>query len=99
MTVEELASRLRVVGFALVVALMLIFALGINPIIDIIRGFANFWTLGLVVFAAATLVWFFYWICLRRLLRVRRIANIRLRRMLEERDSNSSDSQGDQSNY
>jgi len=55
--------------------------------VDLIRGFANLWMLGLVVAAGATLVWFAYSVCLRRLLRVRRIANIRLRRMLRERDS------------
>ncbi len=37
--------------------------------------------------AGATLVWFAYSVCLRRLLRVRRIANIRLQRMLRERES------------
>jgi len=40
---------------------------------------------------AGTLLWFIYWVYLRKLLRVRRIANLRLRRMLEERESNISD--------
>lgn len=47
---------------------------------------ANVWGLGLVVAAAATLGWFVYSVFLKRLLRVRRIANIRLRRILEERE-------------
>lgn len=33
----------------------------------------------------ATLGWFFYWFFLRRMIRARRIANARLRRMLSER--------------
>jgi hypothetical protein len=58
-----------------------------GPVADLLRGFANLWSLGLVVAAGATLVWFAYSVCLRRLLRVRRIGNIRLRRMLRERES------------
>jgi hypothetical protein len=62
-----------------------IYLLGRGPVEDLFRGFANLWSLGLIVAAGATLAWFAYAICLRRLLRVRRIANIRLRRMLSER--------------
>jgi hypothetical protein len=51
---------------------------------DLFRGLANVWGVGLIVAAAGTLAWFVYSVCLRRLLRVRRIANIRLRRILEE---------------
>lgn len=65
-------------------ALILFWALG--PGAELLRGFANLWGLGLVLAAAATLVWFAYSICLRRLLRVRKIANIRLRRLLAERE-------------
>ncbi|MGC2193528.1 MAG: hypothetical protein WA628_02555 [Terriglobales bacterium] len=53
---------------------------------DLVRWLANVWSLGLIVAAAATLAWFVYSILLRRLLRVRRIANIRLRRMLDENE-------------
>ncbi len=55
-------------------ALILFWALG--PGAELLRGFANLWGLGLVLAAAATLVWFAYSICLRRLLRVRKIAYI-----------------------
>ena len=58
-----------------------------GPVADLVRAFANLWSLALVVAAGATLFWFAYSVCLRRLLRVRRIANIRLRRMLRERES------------
>lgn len=68
----------------------LIFLSGRDPFSDLFRGFANLWSLGLVIAAAASLLWFVYSICLRRLLRVRRIANIRLRRLLSERESPES---------
>lgn len=38
----------------------------------------------MVAAIAATLIWFVYAVCLRRLLRVRRIANIRLKRIIAE---------------
>jgi hypothetical protein len=38
----------------------------------------------LVFVAIGTLVWFFYWFFLRRLIRARRIANLRFRRLMQE---------------
>jgi len=61
-----------------------------DPITELLRGFTNLWSLGLLLAAGLTLLWFIYSVCLRRLLRVRRIANIRLRRMLSERNSSDS---------
>lgn len=55
-------------------------------IVDIVRGIVNFWMVGLMVAAVGTLLWFIYSVYLRKLWRVRRIANLRLRRMLEEND-------------
>jgi len=54
------------------------------PLLEVLRAVANIWGLALVLGAAATLVWFVYATCLRKLLRVRRIENIRLRRLLAE---------------
>lgn len=56
------------------------------PLLDLLRGIANIWSLGLIVAVMVTLAWFVYSIFLKRLLRVRRIANIRLRRILEENE-------------
>ena len=56
------------------------------PFLDLLRGIANIWSLGLIVAVVVTLAWFVYSIFLKRLLRVRRIANIRLRRILEENE-------------
>jgi hypothetical protein len=61
-----------------------------DPITEVFRGFTNLWSLGLLLAAGLTLLWFIYSVCLRRLLRMRRIANIRLRRMLSERESSDS---------
>jgi hypothetical protein len=54
------------------------------PFLDLLRGLANLWSLGLIIAVVVTLAWFVYSIFLKRWLRVRRIANIRLRRILEE---------------
>jgi hypothetical protein len=65
---------------------VLVLALVPFRLADLVRWLANVWSLGLIVAAAATLAWFVYSLLLRRLLRVRRIANIRLKRMLEENE-------------
>jgi len=45
---------------------------------------AAFWNLLLFLILAGTLLWFFYGFFLRRLIRARRIANARSRRMMRE---------------
>jgi hypothetical protein len=45
---------------------------------------AAVWSLLLLVAVIGTLVWFFYWFFLRRMIRIRRIANARLKRMMRE---------------
>jgi hypothetical protein len=54
------------------------------PFVELVRWLANVWSLGLVLAAVGTLAWFVYAVFLRRYWRVRRIANIRLKRMLAE---------------
>lgn len=76
-------------GPGLVLATMtmhLSFCLAFPSLGELLRGVANWWSLALVLGSVGVLLWFVYTICLRRLLRVRRIANIRLKRMLEERE-------------
>ena len=68
-------------------AVGLVVAYAPQPIGDVVRALANFWILGLMAAAGGTLLWFFYRVFLRRWWRARRIANIRLRRMLEEGES------------
>ena len=45
---------------------------------------AALWNLILLAAAIAILIWFFYWFGLRRLIRARKIAGVRDRRMLRE---------------
>jgi hypothetical protein len=47
-------------------------------------GVAALWELAVLMLAAGTLLWFLYWIYLRRILRARRIAHARDKRMLRE---------------
>jgi hypothetical protein len=68
------------------VILLSAFVYALDPVRDFLRGVANWWSLALVLGSVGVLLWFVYSFCLRRLLRVRRIANIRLKRMLEERE-------------
>jgi hypothetical protein len=83
----QLGFRMRDMGRGLTAAVCLVVAYAPQPIVDVVRALANFWILGLMAAAGGTLLWFFYRVCLRRWWRVRRIANIRLRRMLEEGQS------------
>ena len=59
---------------------------------EFLRWLANVWSLGVLVVIAGTLLWFVYWVFLRRLWRAKHIANIRLRRMVESRDDSESES-------
>jgi len=51
---------------------------------DILDNFAAVWNLALFLVAIAVLFWFLYWFVFRRLIRARRIAGARERRMLRE---------------
>jgi peptidoglycan/LPS O-acetylase OafA/YrhL len=52
---------------------------------DLLHNLLALWSVGLLLAAAATLAWFLYWFFLRRLLRARRIANLRFQRLMRER--------------
>jgi hypothetical protein len=53
---------------------------------ELLAGIANWWSLALILGTVGTLLWFVYSLWFRRVWRARRIANIRLKRMLEERE-------------
>lgn len=53
---------------------------------DIVHNLLALGSVALLLAAIGTLLWFFYWFFLRRLLRARRIANARFRRMMKERE-------------
>ncbi len=50
----------------------------------LLSNFAAIWNLILLLAVIGTLAWFFYWFGLRRIIRARRIATSRDRRMLRE---------------
>ncbi|HET7440037.1 MAG TPA: hypothetical protein VFJ47_01950 [Terriglobales bacterium] len=54
-------------------------------IVDALRGVENLWNLGLLLAAVLTLLWFLYRVLFRKLIRARRIANLRLARIIRER--------------
>jgi len=60
--------------------------------VEFLRWLANVWSLGVLVVIAGTLLWFVYWVFLRRLWRAKHIANIRLRRMMESREDSEGES-------
>ena len=57
-----------------------------TTLFDVIHNLLALASVALLLVAIGTLVWFFYWFFLRRLLRARRIANARFRRMMRERE-------------
>ena len=57
-----------------------------TTLFDVIHNVLALASVALLLVAIGTLLWFFYWFFLRRLLRARRIANARFRRMMRERE-------------
>jgi len=54
---------------------------------DTLRGIVGLGNLALMLGTFGLLVWFAYWMFLRKFLRARRIANLRMNRILRERQS------------
>ena len=67
--------------------------IGLVPqfLVDALRGLANLWNLGLLLAVVMTLVWFLYRVFLRKLIRARRIANLRFARIMRERRAEQRD--------
>ncbi|MGA9042439.1 MAG: hypothetical protein WB421_18045 [Terriglobales bacterium] len=59
---------------------------------SLLSNLASLWSLILLVAVFVTLGWFFYSVFLRKILRARRIANVRERRLMREAaERNSSE--------
>ncbi|MGH9528416.1 MAG: hypothetical protein ACRD2S_00685 [Terriglobales bacterium] len=52
--------------------------------ISLLRSIANIWSLALLLVVAVTLLWFIYAVCVRKIIRARKIAGARLKRLLRE---------------
>ena len=78
-------QKLRAVGLGILVIVVLFFAWAPARLLEIAHNLLALWSFVLLAASLATVVWFFYWFFLRRIMRARRIANLRLKRMMEER--------------
>jgi hypothetical protein len=56
-----------------------------TTLFDVVHNLLALLSVALLLVAIGTLLWFFYWFFLRRLLRARRIANARFKRMMDDR--------------
>jgi hypothetical protein len=52
--------------------------------VDLLKNIANVWSLTLLAAVAASLLWFIYSVCLRKLIRARKISSAREKRLLKE---------------
>jgi hypothetical protein len=77
-------SRAQIVTVVIVGALAALIVGAPNRVLAILRNVLALSNLALFLFAAAALAWFLYAVILRRMLRARRIANARMRRMMRE---------------
>jgi peptidoglycan/LPS O-acetylase OafA/YrhL len=60
---------------------------------SVLSNLAAIWNLLLLLAAIAVLAWFLYWVVLRRLIRARKIAGVRDRRLLREAAERESGSE------
>ena len=81
---SQATYQLRKAAPIVVVGIFLVVALAPPPILRALDDLLSLSSVALVLFSFGTLVWFVYWFFLRRMLRVRRIANARLARILRE---------------
>jgi membrane protease YdiL (CAAX protease family) len=76
--------KLRIIALILVVTLLVFLAYAPDVLLDAFHNFLALWAFGLVVLAIGTMLWFFKSFFLRRLLRARRIARARMKRLMRE---------------
>jgi Na+/proline symporter len=84
------AFRLRLIALILVAGIVLLLVYSPPNLLDAFHSLLALTSVALLFAAVGTLVWFFYWFFLRRLLRARRIANARLNRIMREREEMDS---------
>jgi flagellar biosynthesis protein FliQ len=82
---QQRSHTLPVTALVIVAATILIVAFVPGLAVRLIDSLLAISNLALFFAVVATLGWFFYWFFLRRMIRARRIANARLRRILSEK--------------
>ena len=79
-----MSSAWRIGGVVLLVGSVALIMWAPDQVSGVLHNLFALSNLAIFIFAAAVLVWFFYAVFLRRVLRVRRIANARMKRMMRE---------------
>lgn len=79
-----MSSSWRIAGVVLLLGSIALVVWAPDQVSGVLHNFFALSNLLIFVFAAAVLVWFIYAVILRRLLRARRIANARMKRMMRE---------------
>jgi hypothetical protein len=77
-------STWRIAGLGLLLGSIALILWAPGQVSGVLHSFFALSNLAIFVFAAAVLAWFLYSVILRRILRARRIANARMRRMMRE---------------
>jgi drug/metabolite transporter (DMT)-like permease len=74
----------RTMGVLLFIAGLALVIWAPNQVADVLHNFLALGNLAIFVLAALVLAWFLYAVFLRRILRARRIANARMKRLMRE---------------
>ncbi|HVO63117.1 MAG TPA: hypothetical protein VMT53_19460 [Terriglobales bacterium] len=79
-----MSSAWRIVRLAMLVGILVLMVGAPDQVSGVLHNLFALSNLAIFIFAAAVLVWFFYAVILRRILRARRIANARMKRLMRE---------------
>jgi uncharacterized membrane protein YqjE len=79
-----MASKASLAAVSLLLGIMALIAWAPESVTNVLHNLFALSNVAIFVFAAAVLAWFVYAVILRRILRARRIANARMRRMMRE---------------
>ena len=87
-----MSTEVRTAGLILVAGMIAVIAWAPDWITDALHNLLALSNLAIFVFAAVVLAWFLYAVLLRRILRARHIANLRMKRMMREAAARTEDS-------
>lgn len=90
----KLHGRLPILAAAIAVALIVTIIFAPSTVIPFLRQLSVVWNFLLLIVAAGTLLWFVYWVGLRRILRAKRISSIRWKRLMDEAAARDSEDAG-----
>lgn len=86
-----MSSLWRLAGVVLLLGSIALIVWAPGQVSNVLHTFFALSNLTIFMFAAAVLAWFVYAVILRRILRARRIANARMRRMMRESANRQND--------